>query len=84
MVVEIMTITNLLRSILKLLMKENRDMLKLKPHFAVIFLICRSMHEGPWQSHHQGGHRPQTEKDLSQALVLGTAAEPKTHPVTRH
>lgn len=79
-----MTIANLLRSVLKLQMKENRDMLKLKPHFAVIFLICRSMYEGLWQSHHQGGHRPQTHKHPSQALVLGIAAEPKTHPVTRH
>lgn len=42
-----MTITNLLISISKLLMKENRDVLKFKPDFVIIFLIRRSMCEGP-------------------------------------
>lgn len=42
-----MTITNLLRSISKLLMKKHMDVLKLKPDFVIIFLIRRSTHEGP-------------------------------------
>ena len=42
-----MTITNLLRSISKLPMKENKDVLKFKTEFVTIFLIWRSKHEGP-------------------------------------
>lgn len=87
-VAEITAITSLLRSISELLMKENRDVLKLKPGFVIIFLMWRSTHEGPAIQSLSGSpprrFRPRRHRGLAQAHNFSSAAEPIPQTIAKH
>lgn len=83
-----MAISSLLRSISKLLMKENRDVLKLKSGFVIIFLIWRSAHEGPAIRSLSGypprRFRPRRRRELAPAHTFSSAAEPTPQTISKH
>lgn len=79
-----MTITNLLRSISELLMKENRDVLKLKPHFSIFFLIWRSTHEGPEFPSLAGSPPRRTQTREAQRTGSSPRLLSRTHTTAHH
>lgn len=87
-VAEIMAITSLLRSISELLMKENRDALKLKPGFVIIVLMWRSTHEGPAIQSLSGSPprrlSPRRHRGLAQAYSFCSAVEPIPQTIAKH